>query len=46
VVIPPRASTVPRTNDPDAQNLRDCHIRFIAEEGRMAWQESDGIRPP
>jgi DDE family transposase len=42
VVIPPRASAVPSTNDPDAQSPRDCHIRFIAEKGRMAWQKATG----
>jgi hypothetical protein len=42
VVIPPRASAVPSTNDPSAQSPRDCHIRFIAEKGRMAWQKATG----
>ena len=30
VVVPPRASVVPSTNDPNAQSPRDCHIRFTA----------------
>ncbi len=42
VVIPPRASAVPGTEDPDAQSQRDCHIRLIAEKGRMAWQRATG----
>lgn len=42
VVVPPRASAVPSTNDPYAQSPRDCHIRFKAEKGR----KSDGVRPP
>jgi transposase len=40
VVIPPRASAVPGTEDPDAQSQRDCHIGLIAEKGRMAWQKA------
>ena len=42
VVIPPRASAVPGTEDPDAQSQRDRHIRLIAERGRMAWQRPTG----
>jgi len=39
VVIPPRASALPATNDPTAQSPRDCHIRFTAEKGRMAGRK-------
>jgi hypothetical protein len=42
VVIPPRASAVPGTEDPDARSQRDCHIRLIAEKGGMAWQRATG----
>ena len=42
VVIPPRSSAVPSTEDAGAQNQRDRHIRFIAERGRMAWQREAG----
>ncbi|WP_169747472.1 IS5 family transposase [Belnapia moabensis] len=42
VVIPPRAPAVPGTEDAEAQNQRDCHIRLIAEKGRMAWQKTTG----
>jgi len=42
VVIPPRASAVPSTEDADAQSQRDRHVRFIAERGRMAWQRATG----
>ena len=42
VVIPPRASAVPGTEDPDARSQRDRHIRLIAEKGRMAWQRATG----
>ena len=38
VVIPPRASAVLSTADPDKQSPRDRHIQLIAEHGRMAWQ--------
>jgi hypothetical protein len=42
VVIPPRASAVPSTADLDKQSLRDCHIRLMAERGRMGWQRATG----
>jgi hypothetical protein len=42
VVIPPRASAVPNTNDPNAQSPRDRHIRLMAEKGRMGWQQATG----
>jgi hypothetical protein len=42
VVIPPRASAVPGTEDAEAQSQRDRHIRLIAEKGRMAWQKATG----
>ena len=42
VVIPPRASAVPGTVGVDARSRRDCHIRSIAERGRMAWQRATG----
>jgi hypothetical protein len=40
VVIPPRASAVPRAQDAEAQGQRDRHIRLIAQKGRMAWQRA------
>ena len=42
VVIPPRASAVPSTADPDKQSPRDRHIRLVAERGRMGWQHATG----
>jgi Transposase DDE domain len=42
VVIPPRASAVPSTEDPDQQSRRGRHIRLIAERGRKAWQKATG----
>jgi hypothetical protein len=42
VVIPPRSSAVPSTEDAGAQTRRDRHIRLIAEKGRMAWQRATG----
>jgi hypothetical protein len=42
VVIPPRASAVPSTADPDKQSPRDRHIRLVAERGRMGWQRATG----
>ena len=42
VVIPPRASAVPSTDDITAQSLRDRHTRLIAEKGRIGWQKATG----
>ena len=42
VVIPPRASAVPSTNDPAAQTPRDRHIQLIVQRGRRAWQQATG----
>lgn len=42
VVIPPRASAVPSTEDVAAQSQRDRHIRISPEKGRMAWQKATG----
>lgn len=42
VVIPPRASAVPSTDDVEAQTPRDRHIRLMAEKGRMGWQRATG----
>ena len=42
VVVPPRASAVPSSDNPAKQSPRDRHIRLIAERGRMAWQRATG----
>jgi Transposase DDE domain len=43
VVVPPRASAVPGTEDAaGARSQRDRHIRSIAERGRMARQRATG----
>jgi hypothetical protein len=42
VVIPPRASAVPSTDAGGPPSQRDRHIRFIAQEGRMAWRRATG----
>jgi hypothetical protein len=42
VVVPPRASAVPSSDDPAKQSPRDRHIGLIAERGRMAWQRATG----
>src|SRR3954471_1657104 len=42
VIIPPRASAVLSTDDPDAQSPRDRHIRLMAERGRIGWQRATG----
>jgi hypothetical protein len=41
VVIPPRSTAVPSTEmGPPSQ--RDCHLKIITEEGRLAWQVLTG----
>ena len=42
VVIPPRATAVPSTADPDRQSPRDRHIQLMAERGRIGWQRATG----
>ena len=42
VIVPPRASAVPSTTDPDKQSPRDRHIRLMGERGRMGWQRATG----
>ena len=44
VVIPPRATAVPSTADPDLQTRRDRHIQLIAVRGRIGWQKATGYR--
>ena len=42
VIIPPRASAVLSTDDPDAPSPRDRHIQLMAERGRIGWQRATG----
>ena len=42
VVIPPRASAVPSTDDPAVQIPRDRHIRLIVQRSRRVWQQATG----
>ncbi len=42
VIIPPRASAVPSTNEVGRQTQRDRHIALMAEAGRMGWQRAAG----
>jgi hypothetical protein len=42
VVVPPRASAVPSAAAETAPTRRDCHLRCIAERGRMGWQKASG----
>jgi hypothetical protein len=42
VVIPPRASAVPSTEDVGTRSRRDRHVQRIAEKGRMSWQSETG----
>jgi hypothetical protein len=42
VIVPPRATAVPRDTAASAPNSRDRHIQRIAASGRMAWQVASG----
>ena len=42
VIIPPRASAVPSTNDVGRQTQRDRHIALMADKARMGWQRATG----
>jgi hypothetical protein len=42
VVVPPRATAVPSETAETAPTQRDCHLRCIAEKGRIGWQKASG----
>ena len=42
VVVPPRATAVPSEMAATAPTQRDCHLRCIAAQGRMARQKASG----
>ena len=42
IVIPPCASSTPNTTTADIPTVRDRHVQYIAEKGRMAWQKAIG----
>ncbi|MFZ1428003.1 MAG: IS5 family transposase [Geminicoccaceae bacterium] len=42
VIIPPRATAVPSDTAETEPTRRDCHLRCIAEHGRMGWQKRTG----
>jgi len=42
VVVPPRATAVPSGMAETAPTQRDGHLRYIAQHGRMAWQNASG----
>src|SRR4051812_36843712 len=42
VVVPPRANAVPSETAETAPTQRDRHLQFIAERGRMGWQQASG----
>jgi hypothetical protein len=41
VVIPPRSTAV-SSNETDPPTQRDCHLKMITQQGRLAWQVSTG----
>jgi hypothetical protein len=42
VIVPPRTDAVPSGTAETAPTQRDRHLRCIAEQGRMGWQEASG----
>lgn len=42
IIVPPRAGAVASASAETAPTQRDCHLRMIAERGRMAWQKASG----
>ncbi len=42
IIVPPRSCAVPSDTAGTAPTQRDCHLRAIAEHGRMAWQAASG----
>jgi hypothetical protein len=48
VIVPPRSSAVPSDTAKTAPTMRDRHLQFTAERGRMAWQKASGhkVIPP
>lgn len=42
MIIPPRATAVPSDTAETERTRRDCHLRCIAEHGRMGWQKRTG----
>ena len=42
IIIPPRASLVVNDNKVAAPTVRNRHVEYIAEKGRMAWQKNTG----
>jgi hypothetical protein len=42
VIVPPRRDAVPSGAAETAPTQRDRHLRSIAEQGRMGWQNSSG----
>ena len=42
VIIPPRATAVLSDTAETEPTQRDCHLRCIAEHGRMGWQKRTG----
>ena len=42
IIVPPRSTAVPSDMAETAPTQRDCHLRTIAEHGRMAWQAASG----
>lgn len=42
IIVPPRAGAVASASAETAPTQRDCHLRVVAQRGRMAWQKASG----
>jgi hypothetical protein len=42
VIVPPRSTAVPSGAAETAPTQRDCHLQYITEHGRAAWQKASG----
>ena len=42
IIVPPRSTAVPSGTAESAPTQRDCHLRYITEHGRAAWQKASG----
>src|SRR4051794_4661175 len=42
VIVPPRSTAVPSETAESAPTQRGCHLQYITEHGRAAWQKASG----
>ncbi len=42
IIVPPRSTAMPSETAASAPTQPDCHLRYITEHGRTAWQKASG----